>query len=310
MAAESINPASLGTKSVPQSPWSFGVVKFKHPDYPESKNCFLSLPRTDIKKSKGSDEIIVGVHHKTARVACEILTGNNYEGYFSHDRQGDQSVDLGPEDLLTEDEYFFFIKINLSYPLVPTFQDWIFPHDKLERIWPDSPVMGPIVPGICSFTFDWSVGTYLVPLNEALWYVINRVGMGQAENLRSVYDASNIIPLRSDLRKYLNDGNFAIVPKLTESGMRYVMTVLSTNAEEIWPTYHGCTAYQLSANSKPGLFARFAWTVFARANTWIGVGDHRTILRRYKDPRTKKWFYTTKRVHISESAKAKDASRF
>lgn len=184
--------------------------------------------------------------------------------------------------------------------MVASFQDWIFPHDKLSSIWPHSPVTGTVVPGVCSFTFDESVRACLVPLSEAFWYITNRMGMDRGPLDRSIYGSSNMVPLRPDLHRRLEDNSFVIVPKQTPAGRKYVMAVLSTSAEEIWPRYHGCTAYQLSAESKPALFARFARTIFARANPWVGTGVIRTILRRHQDPYSKQWSYREERVHISE----------
>ncbi|PTB41571.1 hypothetical protein M441DRAFT_401095 [Trichoderma asperellum CBS 433.97] len=113
MGAEVPNPAIVETQAVPQpvrDPQGSFVVKFIHPVYSESYNCFLSLPKTDFQISQGSGEITFGVPHYTARIACGILTGNHfYHGYFSLDRKEAYNTSLGPENLLTEDKYYFII---------------------------------------------------------------------------------------------------------------------------------------------------------------------------------------------------------
>lgn len=83
---------------------------FRHPGYPEPNNCFLSLPQTDSKFDEASGQIVRGVHHKTARIACGILVGNTFHApYFALTRDAVSGVDVGPEDLLVEKEYYFII---------------------------------------------------------------------------------------------------------------------------------------------------------------------------------------------------------
>ncbi|KAL7900694.1 hypothetical protein HDV64DRAFT_290527 [Trichoderma sp. TUCIM 5745] len=83
---------------------------FRHPGYPEPNNCFLSLPQTDSKIHEASGQIVRGVHHKTALIACGILTGNAYcATYFALTRNAVAGVYVCLEDLLVEKEYYFII---------------------------------------------------------------------------------------------------------------------------------------------------------------------------------------------------------
>lgn len=178
------------------------------------------------------------------------------------------------------------------YPMVASFQDWIFPHDCLAYIWPEITINGAIDRQFCSITGCEAVEAHLVPLGEAQWYSIN----GMDNNRSTISGEANVFPLREDLEKCFNDGCFAIVPKLTPMGIQYVMNFLSTSAEETWPKYHGSVALQLPEDSRPNLFVRFAWAIFTRANPWIGVGEQRTVFRVYQHPATKRLCYRRHRV--------------
>lgn len=85
-------------------------TKFKHPGHAEPHNCFLTLTRTDQRTLVASGETLFGLHHNTARVACEILTGNvSRGGFFALDRYGHSPVETSWEDILTEAEYYYII---------------------------------------------------------------------------------------------------------------------------------------------------------------------------------------------------------
>jgi hypothetical protein len=279
-------------------------TKFKHPGYLEPNNCFLSLPQTDSRKCKTSGEVIFGVHHHTARVACGILAGNRFRtSYLALDRNAVSGVEVGAEDLLTQGEYYFIIPGDRKflhsilflhvlhwmitnacplalYAIVPSFRDWIFPHDQLQRLWPQDPLERDNLH--CGITNAYGVGAYLVPVQEESWYEINGMAFGQERRPDAVliHDGTNTIYLKSDMHRPFHDGSFAIVPKLSPTGsMEYVMTVLSNVPEGTWSTFDGKQARPFATGSKPFLFARFAWAIFVHAKIWSGWGDGRTLLR-------------------------------
>lgn len=162
----------------------------------------------------------------------------------------------------------------------------------MKYIWPEITLNRAIDRQVCSITCCKAVEAHLVPLREAQWYSTNGMDHDRSAIPRlPIYGDCIVFPLREDVCKCFNGECFAIVPKLTPMGMQYVMNFLSTSAEEIWPKYHGSVALQLSEDSRPNLFARFAWATFTRANPWIGVGEYRTVFGRYQHLATKRLGY-------------------
>jgi hypothetical protein len=53
-----------------------------------------------------------GIHHETARIACAILAGNKWEGFFKESRGGSR-VTLGPDAILTGNNYYFYVSEEL-----------------------------------------------------------------------------------------------------------------------------------------------------------------------------------------------------
>ncbi|UKZ71985.1 uncharacterized protein TrAtP1_012925 [Trichoderma atroviride] len=241
----------------------------------------MAAEATGSRVHKTLDEKVWGVHHNTARVACGILAGNCFHTpYFALDQYGVFGVDLGPEDLLIEKEYYFIIPGNLA-----SFRDWIFPHEDLEDIWPHDPASRNDLH--CSITGDWGVAVALVPETEEHWYISNGMTVSRPKSRDQVdadtpmplpipiHSRGNTIYLKPSLHKHFHAGSFTIVPKLTLTGMEYVMTVLSNYAEdpeEPWALFNGKPARPFYAGSKRQLFARFGWTVFVHSNSRIGFG--------------------------------------
>ncbi|KAI0443157.1 hypothetical protein F4803DRAFT_550418 [Xylaria telfairii] len=108
-------------------------TSFYHPDYPSPHDLLFKLPRLDQYESSAK-----GVHYGTAITACQI-TANNVNGYLSTDRAGQDRIDGDYDSVLTAPSYWFFVaddeitdpltlRPKLPYPVVPSFQDWAFPH--------------------------------------------------------------------------------------------------------------------------------------------------------------------------------------
>ncbi|KAL7898190.1 hypothetical protein HDV63DRAFT_410448 [Trichoderma sp. SZMC 28014] len=92
--------------------------------------------------------------------------------------------------------------------------------------------------------------------------------------------SSNIIPLKKDLHKCFDDRWFAVVPKRTSSGTRHVTHIFSTEATEIWPSFHNIKLRCLSQElGREFLFARFAWAVIQQVKPFIIAGDPHKVIR-------------------------------
>src|SRR5467141_1003976 len=124
------------------------------------------------------------------------------------------------------------IAFSLDYPVVPSFQDWLFPHDHIPDFWPQASPL-PSLSVRCAVT-NWSIlteGAHLVPREESRWYSQNdmaRYGI----DLRDIDNGANIIRLRPDLHRYFDRRWWAIVPKVARAAETETHSPLNT-----WPTY-------------------------------------------------------------------------
>jgi hypothetical protein len=115
---------------------SDNLILFRHPGYPEEVgNILLRLYAFDRKGG--------GLHYGTAFVACAIVAGNAWNGYFTHQRDGDK-IQLGNDDLLNEKSYYFHVPPSQGdsyiYPVCPSFEHWPFPHNNLPPLWANTPM--------------------------------------------------------------------------------------------------------------------------------------------------------------------------
>lgn len=128
-------------------------VTFRHPAYPSIKNILLRLAALDYPSG--------GIHHETAPVACAIIAGNRWDGYFTEDIDG-HPVEIQSHGILQNSNYFFHVPppalskckgsrlsgitvMHLDpeasgsdffrYPIVPCFREWQFPHSNLPSSW-------------------------------------------------------------------------------------------------------------------------------------------------------------------------------
>lgn len=124
------------------------TISFRHPAYADSDDILFKLPRLDQTEHGPA----TGVHHRTALRACQIIANNAFHGYLATDRDGRQAVTTVPDGILTEDSYWFIVERRGGdnggieqrqgrdvYPIVPTFEDWQFPHDDFPSLgWDDA----------------------------------------------------------------------------------------------------------------------------------------------------------------------------
>ena len=77
-------------------------IKFRHPAYSSDtgNNVLLTLLACDHPEG--------GLHHETARIACGIVAGNAWNGYFAYSAGG-EPIELGPDGILSEKQYYFHV---------------------------------------------------------------------------------------------------------------------------------------------------------------------------------------------------------
>lgn len=78
-------------------------VIIRHPGYANEGDTLLTLPAFDARDG--------GLHYDTARVACGIIAGNRWDGYFATDTEG-EDTDLGhaSDGILPVGVYYFHFK--------------------------------------------------------------------------------------------------------------------------------------------------------------------------------------------------------
>ncbi|KAI0878777.1 hypothetical protein GGS24DRAFT_441962 [Hypoxylon argillaceum] len=246
-----------------------GEIEFRHPGYTPPCDTLFMLPRLD----HSSASSLKGVHYSTALTACQIIANNAFNGYLATDREGRERVDLNADHLLTESQYWFFASStyqNLNpYPIVPSFQDWAFPHQENAR-WPlpTDIIMDPDTSDprcIITQTTALVNKAHLIPAADENWFKANV--MSRYGNHSDTNQNSNKITLRHDLHYAFDSHLFAIVPKQNH----YVVHQLSateSSTREFASIYHNRRITQQSV-APVFLFARFARAVFMLVKPFI-----------------------------------------
>ncbi|KAI4184059.1 MAG: hypothetical protein LQ346_006177 [Caloplaca aetnensis] len=114
-------------------------VTIKHPAYGEDENTLLTLYCPDGRAG--------GLHFGTARIACGIITNNQFHGSF-HSGLDKRPIQLRDDDILAPGVYYYHLSQPTTpslpptpdatdvlaqsfqpyrYPVVPSFQHWSFP---------------------------------------------------------------------------------------------------------------------------------------------------------------------------------------
>src|SRR5277367_1139668 len=76
------------------------TISFRHPGYDGTDNVLLIMPALDLGG---------GIHHATAKIACGIIAGNRWDGYFTTDKAGENKVESSPETVLLGQSYYFHL---------------------------------------------------------------------------------------------------------------------------------------------------------------------------------------------------------
>ncbi|KAI9760989.1 MAG: hypothetical protein M1840_002160 [Geoglossum simile] len=241
------SPPAFARTSISNNPSH--IIRFRHPAYPSERDGNLLFILQAYDHPNG------GLHHETARVACGIVTGNVWDGYFSL-TPGGPPIDIGRDELLlVGTDYFFHVPYTGSnntlvqgepflYPVCPVFQHWEFPHHNLPPSWvdllpgPSRPPAGPTtlpVPmapsaltsavisrdGSCRISGcrDGVECAHLCPRTEDEWFTSNGMAQYNLNHFLSLDyimdDQYNAIALRSDLHGALDRRSFTFVPKAT-----------------------------------------------------------------------------------------------
>ncbi|KAK3362452.1 hypothetical protein B0T25DRAFT_586752 [Lasiosphaeria hispida] len=118
------------------------------------------------------------------------IAGNAFtNSYLALDKAGEQRVEMPLDDISTDGQYYFIVEGSEQYPIVPSFQDWAFPHGR--------------IPG-CTAVDE----AHLVHKEERIWYIdmakyVTHIISRSAAELWPTYHTTLVESLHSDSRAYL-----------------------------------------------------------------------------------------------------------
>ncbi|KAL2259714.1 hypothetical protein VTK26DRAFT_6505 [Humicola hyalothermophila] len=184
--------------------WLLGGRKIEilHPDYLPGENTLLVFRALDDG----------GIEYDTALVACGIIAGNIWSGFFAtRDTSGALvSVTRPVDGILRGDSYFFQLPDadapERPYPVIVRFSDWCFPHRNLPRPWKDLEPETDDGGASCRVTdAAWSVEkAHLVPLSAQPWWIregMERYTITDRFSQADIDANDNLVALRSDMHK-------------------------------------------------------------------------------------------------------------
>ncbi|KAI1130865.1 hypothetical protein F5Y10DRAFT_262806 [Nemania abortiva] len=301
-------------------------IRIRHPGY-GLNNILLDLPAVDCAVEPASSNQVLGLHHQTALTAGAIIANNAFDrAYFTHDQGGGHPVTTPLDGILEPGDYWLHLgdkepgtgvpgpeqgpastSADEPYPIVPSFGDWIFPHNNLPSEWKlphHPPGQRHISPASASqalihcYLTDFQMGIdrcHLIPAEESDWFNINGMGdySGNSSSTSSIDDQPNIAILRADLRQLFDRRQFVIVPKPSTPVPNLGLTSSTPSTPTAESRSHALVVHVLN-NSEAGefpdlyqnasirteyadnlsrefLFARFAWVLFP-------------LLRRFLEP--------------------------
>lgn len=204
-------------------------IYFLHPHYRPPTNVILVLLAPDGPEG--------GLEYGFAHSACAVVAGNRWDGVFT--RLDGAPLDFAPGNIMPRGKYFFQIEgstLERPYPIVPSFREWSFPHEKLPSFWQFNrpPASGP---SHASSDFSHAVSSqnltcrmsdhiegteasHLCPRSEVEWFKHNHMLRHNSRSDLSVGkvidDTANAVLLRGDLHALYDAHSFVFVPKIGE----------------------------------------------------------------------------------------------
>ncbi|ESZ98361.1 hypothetical protein SBOR_1239 [Sclerotinia borealis F-4128] len=270
-------------------------ILFRHPHYSDSTNVLLCL--------FAPDGLVGGIEYGVAHAACGLISGNQWNGWFTTTVDGAAST-LTYGDILHERDYYFHLpesSFEIPYAIVPTFKEWSFPHDNLHPCWKTNqdhiPLFGRITaPSLFSAAVvardrscrmsGFSEGTqaaYLCPRSEKEWFKLNRMKRYNINPLLStaqlMEDTANALLLRQDLHYQFDTHTFVFVPKKVRGKEETpFVTHLLVPSQELGILHHNMRLKPILDVDIAFLFARFAWSIFSLLSDFIDIGVKRTLI--------------------------------
>ena len=272
-------------------------ICFRHPGYDDSSNVLLYLLASD----PTGDALDGRLYAQFALDACGIVTGNRWNGWLSESKSpGSTRVD--PASMLEADSYYFHLATpesddrDLPYAVVPTFEEWEFPHENLPDLWSNAPKRPALSVSASKAKSNVTVVTrerdkscrmsglaeetevaHLCPDYKFDWWKANRMSRYNLDKTTTFMDSLNRILLRGDLHTAFDKRRFVFAPKPTKSGKPMFVTHMLESSHEYQKLYHNHKLRSVLCGTE-ALFVRFAWAIFPQLCHFLTEGQDRRLL--------------------------------
>lgn len=360
-------------------PFTRPRLRLRHPGYGNSPDdILLTLPAVDIydDPTSLSRQLRPGLHHRTLLTAGAIIANNVFErAYLTRDQAGRRRVDVSLDGILEPGDYWLQLGGNeirsrvdasrntqggdaldtrsssspsppstpppvaKAYPVVPSFRDWQFPHDKLPPEWkcshhaPPSQLPMPSTPAppassVCCITgYRMSRNkSHLIPSNQHNWFASNGMHQYASSLPGRINDNANITIMRADIHLLYDQHRFAIIPKPSSpsassppgtQNYAFAAHILKDDEDsgELCELYHKIAVQPSSIDklSREFLFARFAWSLFSHLQPFLESPTSRHLAVRHKSqsqPPEAKWMNNKEWVEYqARRGESRDGSR-
>lgn len=267
-------------------------VNILHPHYAEGYPLLLRLLAPD---SNGTE-----LEYAILSDACGVVAGNQWDGYFTTDN--DPASDQVNTLYVKAGTYYFhvpgFSKTN-PYPVVPSLQEWKFPHDKMPSAWkqlyrniqrstPQHNAPSNLSTSVrllyqsCRMT-DYREGTtiaHVCSVKHTPWASKNGMQLyatGSHSTVSRMLDSdANATLLRQDLHTLYDNNQFLFYPK--GDGNKRLVVHLLAPVEDIGRRYHNRGLLPVMNVGVEYAFARFATTILEYVADFFAAGSARYAL--------------------------------
>lgn len=194
--------------------------------------------------------------------------------------------------------------LHIPYPIVASFGDWQFPHDKLPSEWKQRHPAPSVASSSCAppsmarrcYITGCQMGVndcHLVPNNQFVWWAKNGMRDYTKGSSGSLKNEANLALLRADIHSLFDFHQITIVPKPLEpsppidqansaGAYAFAAHVLEEDVEscEFYDLqYHNVAISQAAVDrlSPEFLFARFAWAIFSKIQDFLSSPNRRHL---------------------------------
>ncbi|MCJ1469132.1 hypothetical protein MMC07_007765 [Pseudocyphellaria aurata] len=224
-----------------------------------------------------------GIHYETVRIACGIIAGNRWDGYFTEEVDGTKLEFTGNPS-------------PFKYPIVPTFAEWVFPHNHLpsfwaakdSRTWPSISPAASVASRVNSRDQTCRISdaeeacemAHMIPAQEQAWFNKNVMWRYSDRELQNIGTVNNMMRLRKDLHSLFDARKPVFVLKASSSHSNAANWVVHTMeySKDLQALYHNRPLHDITSISREFLFARFAWTLFPKMEGFLRSNVERLLI--------------------------------